>query len=100
VPFDATGPDTPIKDSLPTHMQYFDVGRTKFMIKQSGRFLNANIEFVKTSKEIMPGLTLIATSSEFMGYFSCYPGKTFVEGQFEDKHQDCKETDFRNCPCQ
>ena len=94
VPFDATGQEPAIKDSLPNYMQYFDGGNTKFSINQSGRFWNANIEFVKTSKEILPGLNLIATSSQYMGYFSCYPGKSFVEGQF-DHHQDaCKNTNL------
>lgn len=80
VPYDASGQEPTAKDSLPTYMQYFDGGNTKFSINQSGRFWKANIEFVKTSKEILPGLNIIATSSQFMGYFSCYPGKSFVEG--------------------
>lgn len=91
VPFDATGEEPAIKDSLPTHMKYFaGEGDTKFMINQSGRFWNANIEFVKTSKEILPGLTLVATSSDNMGYFSCYPGRSFVEGQFNQNQDACK----------
>jgi 7,8-dihydropterin-6-yl-methyl-4-(beta-D-ribofuranosyl)aminobenzene 5'-phosphate synthase len=94
VPYDATGQEPQVKDSLPTYMQYFDGGNTKFSINQSGRFWNANIEFVKTSKEILPGLNLIATSSQFMGYFSCYPGKSFVEGQFEQKSDACKNTNL------
>ena len=89
VPFDATGQEPNVKDSLPTHMQYFDGGNTKFLINQSGRFWNANIEFVKASKEICPGLDIIATSSQFTGYFSCYPGKS-LEGQFEQKADACK----------
>ncbi len=94
VPFDATGQEPQVKDSLPTYMQYFDGGSTKFSINQSGRFWNADIEFVKTSKEILPGLNLIATNSQFMGYFSCYPGKTFVEGQFEHASDACKNTNL------
>lgn len=92
VPFDATGQDASVKDSLPRHMQYFDGGSTKFFIKQSGRFWKANIEFVKASKEILPGLNLIATSSAYMGYFSCYPNKSFVEGQFDHPKDECKQT--------
>lgn len=94
VPFDATGQEPQLKDSLPLHMQYFDGGDTRFLINQSGRFWNTNIEFVKTSKEILPGLNLIATSSQYMGYFSCYPGKSFVEGQFDQNHDDCKNTNL------
>lgn len=92
VPFDATGQEPSIKDSLQKHMQYFDGGNTKFTINQSGRFWNSNIEFVKKSKEIIPGLTLVSTDSPYMGYFSCYPGKSFVEGQFDKAGVDCKQT--------
>lgn len=92
VPYDATGQEPTAKDSLPTYQQYFDGGETKFTINQSGRFWNANIEFVKTSKEILPGLKLIATNSSYMGYFSCYPNKSFVDGQFTQHMDDCKQT--------
>ena len=92
--FDATGQEQQVKDSLPTYMRYFDGGDTKFIINQSGRFWNSNIEFVKDSKEILPGLNLIATSSEYMGYFSCYPGKSFVEGQFGQEAEACKNTNL------
>ena len=95
IPFDATGQEAPIKDSLPTYMQYFDGDNTKFIINQSGRFWNANIEFVKSSKEILPGVNLIATSSEYMGYFSCYPGKSIVQGQFEQKDQECRKINLQ-----
>lgn len=93
VPFDATGQDTLVRDSLPLYMRYFDGAKTKFRINQSGRFWNANIEFLKDSKEILPGLRLVASSSPFMGYFSGYPNKSFVEGQFEeDEHSQYKYT--------
>lgn len=95
VPFDATGQDTTARDSLPEYMRYFDGGKTKFKIAQSGRFWNANIEFVKESKEIMPGIRLVATNSPYMGYFSGYPNKSFVEGQFqEDEHSHYKYTNL------
>ncbi len=95
VPFDATGQDTTARDSLPEYMRYFGGGKTKFTIKQSGRFWNANIEFVKTSKEILPGVQLVATNSPYMGYFSGYPNKSFVEGQFEgDDHTHYKYTNL------
>jgi len=92
VPFDATGQEDRIKDSLPQHMQYFDGGSTKFIVNQSGRFWNANIEFVKSSKEIFPGLNLVSTSSAYMGYFSCYPGKSFVDGQFDKPKDNCQNS--------
>ncbi len=86
VPFDATGTDEHIRDSLPTYQQYFDGAATKFTINQSGRFRGANIEFVKSSKEILPDMWLITTNSPFMGYFSGYPNKSFVEGQFQEQN--------------
>jgi 7,8-dihydropterin-6-yl-methyl-4-(beta-D-ribofuranosyl)aminobenzene 5'-phosphate synthase len=83
VPYDATGQDTTTKNLLPAHMRYFGGGKTKFQIMQSGRFWNANVEFVKSSLEIGAGIRLVATNSPFMGYFSGYPNKSFVEGQFQ-----------------
>lgn len=95
VPFDATGPDAGAADSLPQYMRYFDGGPSKFTINQSGRFWGANVEFVKTSREIFPGMTLIATSSPYMGYFSGYPNKSFVEGQFQESdHSHYKYTEL------
>ena len=95
VPFDATGQDTTARDSLPSYMRYFNGGKTKFKINQSGRFWNANIEFIKESREILPGMRLVATNSPYMGYFSGYPNKSFVEGQFEeDEHSHYKYTNL------
>lgn len=95
VPFDATGQDTTARRDLPPHLRYFDGGPTKFTIAQSGRFWKANVEYVKMSKEIFPGFTLVATNSPFMGYFSGYPNKSFVEGQFEaDDHSHYKYTNL------
>lgn len=94
VPFDATGQEPTVKDSLPAYMQYFDGGNTKFTIFQSGRFRNANMEFIKSSTEILPGLHIVATSSPFMGYFSCYPGKSFVDNQFDQSGAACKNTNL------
>lgn len=99
VPFDATGQEISCKDSLPSYQQYFDGGPTKFTIHQSGRFWNSNIEFVKSSREIMPGLHLIATSSSYMGYFSCYPNKSFVEGQFNQAKDECKQSGLPELSC-
>ncbi|MGK2864324.1 MAG: hypothetical protein ACSLE0_20505 [Chitinophagaceae bacterium] len=66
-------------------MRYFDGKGNKFRLPQAGgRFWNANIEFVKESKEIFPGIRLVATSANYMGYFSRYPNKSFVEGAFKN----------------
>lgn len=93
-PFDATGQEAGVKDSLPVHMRYFDGGDTRFTIQQSGRFRNADVEFIQASKEILPGLTLIATRSEYMGYFSCYPNKSFVQGEFEEGGHECRNNNL------
>lgn len=98
VPFDATGNDTLVKDSLPVYMRYFDGGKTKFVIPQSGRFWEANVEYVKASKEIFPGARLVATNSPFLGYFSGYPNKSFVEGQFDNQNNGCEHIKFTNLP--
>lgn len=90
-PFDATGTEPDSTEHLPKHMRYFDGEKTKFLINQSGgRFLNANIEFIKNNTEILPGVTLITTESDYMGYFSKYPGKTFVPGQFQNTESEAK----------
>lgn len=70
---DMTGAEPLVTDSLPKYQQYFDGGPTKFTINQSGRFWNANTEYVKKSQEILPGVNLVATSSSYLGYFNCYP---------------------------
>ncbi len=91
-----------IEETLASHNQmlgfeppHFDGGATKFTIQQSGRFWGANIEYLKATAEIIPGLTLVATNSPYMGYFSGYPNKSFVEGQFEgDEHDHYKYTNL------
>lgn len=94
VPFDATGQEPSIADSLPLELRYFQGGATKFNIKQSGRFWKANVEFIKTSKEIAPGIRLITTASPYMGYFNRYPNLSFVPGVFnENSNAQSKATE-------
>ncbi|MDH5366418.1 MAG: MBL fold metallo-hydrolase [Cyclobacteriaceae bacterium] len=73
IPFDLSGQDSTITDSLDKKMQYFNGDFESYKFNQTGRFWNANIEFVKSSTEIIPGVKLIVTSSPYMGYFSKYP---------------------------
>ncbi len=73
VPFDISGTDTSVTDSLETRMQYFKGDYKDYHFKQTGRFWNANIEFIKENIEIEPGIKLIATTSPHMGYFNKYP---------------------------
>lgn len=88
--FNATGQDSLVKDSLPPSLRYFDGKGDVFTVEQSGgRFLHANIEFVKGSKEILPGMLLVATKAGYMGYFSKYP-KSFTPGHFSEANEDIK----------
>lgn len=91
--FNVSGQDSLVKDSLPKYMQYFDGTTTKIPVVQAGgRFWNADIEFVKESKEIMPGVRLVATSSPYMGSFSNYPGKSVIQDTVAKGKNDLKLT--------
>jgi 7,8-dihydropterin-6-yl-methyl-4-(beta-D-ribofuranosyl)aminobenzene 5'-phosphate synthase len=73
IPFDVSGTDSTVSDSLDVRMQYFGGDYKDYQFNQTGRFWNANIEFIKESIEIEPGIKLITTSSPNMGYFNKYP---------------------------
>ena len=73
IPFDLSGTDSTAVHSLDKRMQYFDGDFKDYQFNQTGRFWEANIEFVKESIEIEPGIKLITTSSPNMGYFNKYP---------------------------
>lgn len=83
--FDLSGQDPTIADSLDKKMQYFNGNFESYEFNQTGRFWNANIDFVKNSKEIFPGIKLIVTSSPYMGYFSKYPKVAITT---DDGHMD------------
>ncbi len=74
IPFDISGTDSTATDSLDKRMQYFEGNYKNYHFNQTGRFWNANIKFIKENTEIEPGIKLITTSSEYMGYFNKYPG--------------------------
>lgn len=88
VPINATGRAPETSDSLPAHMRYFD-GTDRFTINQTGRFWNANVQYVTEAIELAPGLTIIPTTSELTGYFSCYPTADMVEGIDPKESQNC-----------
>lgn len=73
IPFNISGTDSTVTDSLEKRMQYFGGNYKDYRFNQTGRFWNANIEFIEESTEIEPGIKLITTSSENMGYFNKYP---------------------------
>ncbi len=73
IPFDISGTDSTATDTLDKRMQYFGGDYKDYHFNQTGRFWNANIEFIKENTEIEPSIRLITTSSEYMGYFNKYP---------------------------
>lgn len=92
--FNATGMDSLVRDSLPPELRYFNGKATRFPVEQSGgRFWNANIEFVKASKEIMPGVRLVASGAASMGYFFRPPGEAYHK-----EFDDCSKLGFAKLP--
>ena len=80
-PFDATCQEPEKVADLPTEQKYFQGQKTKFTFNQSGRFWKANVEFVKESMQIAPGINLITTRSPFIGYFTSYPNVDLTNEQ-------------------
>lgn len=72
-PFRETEPQ--VAKTLPKDEQYFRgdkvvEGMTTF---PTGRFWKSNVEYLTAEKEVLPGVTLIPTTSELMGTFIKYP---------------------------
>lgn len=72
-PFRETEPE--VAKTLPKDEQYFRgekvvEGMTTF---PTGRFWKSNVEYLTVEKEVLPGVTLIPTTSELMGTFIKYP---------------------------
>jgi 7,8-dihydropterin-6-yl-methyl-4-(beta-D-ribofuranosyl)aminobenzene 5'-phosphate synthase len=66
-------PEPDLADQLPKEQRYYGGERGVGEVRSSGRFWRANVEYVTESKEVLPGVTLIPTTSELMGTFSKYP---------------------------
>ncbi len=73
LPFNLKGREASIADSLESRMQYFGGNFHAYMFNQSGRFWQANVEFISEHTKLAPGITVIATTSPYMGYFTRYP---------------------------
>jgi 7,8-dihydropterin-6-yl-methyl-4-(beta-D-ribofuranosyl)aminobenzene 5'-phosphate synthase len=71
--FSVAGAEPGAAESLPADQRYFDGEKETFTFDQTGRFWNANVTFVGAHTEIAPGITLIATRSPYIGYFTRYP---------------------------
>jgi 7,8-dihydropterin-6-yl-methyl-4-(beta-D-ribofuranosyl)aminobenzene 5'-phosphate synthase len=91
--FSVAGPEPDVANSLPVDQRYFGGAKEEFTLDQSGRFWKANVVYVGTHTEIAPGVTLIATRSPFMGYFTRYPSLGGLEG-LQKTSSDVKTIDL------
>lgn len=71
--FPLVGPEPELALDLPAEQKYLGGKLDKTLIKSSGRFWKASVEYVSASKEIAPGVNLIVTPSPLIGYFTRYP---------------------------
>lgn len=72
-PFRETEPA--VAKTLPKEMQYFG-GESVIegmVTVPTGKFWKSNVEFVTEAKEVLPGVTIIPTTSKLMGTFIKYP---------------------------
>jgi 7,8-dihydropterin-6-yl-methyl-4-(beta-D-ribofuranosyl)aminobenzene 5'-phosphate synthase len=72
-PFRETEPD--VAKTLPKEMQYFggERGVEGMVTVPTGRFWRYNAEYLTEPKEVLPGVTVIPTTSKLMGTFIKYP---------------------------
>ena len=72
-PFRETEPQ--VAKTLPKDEQYFRGERVVegMTTVPTGRFWKSNVEYLTAEKEVLPGVTLIPTTSELMGTFIKYP---------------------------
>lgn len=72
-PFRETEPG--VAKSLPKDHQYFRGERVVdgMLTTPTGRFWKASVEYVTEPKEVLPGVTIVPTTSQLMGTFVKYP---------------------------
>ncbi len=72
-PFREVEPE--VAKTLPKDQQYFRGGRVVegMVTVPTGRFWRSDVEYVTEAKEVLPGVTLIPTTSTLMGTFIKYP---------------------------
>jgi 7,8-dihydropterin-6-yl-methyl-4-(beta-D-ribofuranosyl)aminobenzene 5'-phosphate synthase len=66
-------PEPDIAKQLPKEQLYYRGERAVDNVRSSGRFWKARVEYVTEAKEVLPGVTLIPTTSKLMGTFIKYP---------------------------
>jgi 7,8-dihydropterin-6-yl-methyl-4-(beta-D-ribofuranosyl)aminobenzene 5'-phosphate synthase len=71
--FPFRSPEANIAEQLPKEQRYYGGAREVSEVRSSGRFWKARVEYVTAAKEILPGVTLIPTTSALMGTFIKYP---------------------------
>src|SRR6185369_833865 len=81
-PFRETEPEAAL--SLPADERYFrgDKVVEGMVTVPTGRFWKSNVEYLTEAKEVLPGLTLIPTTSKLMGTFIKYPPFSEEKPQF------------------
>ncbi|MEP7212014.1 MAG: MBL fold metallo-hydrolase [Acidobacteriota bacterium] len=64
-----------VAKTLPKDEQYFRGERVVegMVTVPTGRFWRSNVEYLTAAKEVLPGLTLVPTTSKLMGTFIKYP---------------------------
>ncbi|HEX7708751.1 MAG TPA: MBL fold metallo-hydrolase [Thermoanaerobaculia bacterium] len=72
-PFRETEPN--VARALPKEMQYFGGESVVegMLTVPTGRFWNSDVEYLTEAKEVLPGVTIIPTTSRLMGTFIRYP---------------------------
>ena len=72
-PFREAEPD--VAKTLPKDEQYFRCEKVVegMVTTPTGRFWKADVEYLKDAKEVLPGVTLIPTTSQLMGTYIKYP---------------------------
>lgn len=72
-PFRETEPDA--AKTLPTDMQYFGGEKAieGMTTVPTGRFWKSDVEYLTVTREVVPGVTIVPTTSSLMGTFVKYP---------------------------
>lgn len=73
VQFPFRGHEPEVAAQLPASHRYYGGERDIGAVQPSGRFWKAQVEYVSAPKEVLPGVTLIPTTSALMGTFVKYP---------------------------
>jgi 7,8-dihydropterin-6-yl-methyl-4-(beta-D-ribofuranosyl)aminobenzene 5'-phosphate synthase len=84
IKFPFNEPEPAVSKGLSKDEQYFrgDSTITGMVTVPTGRFWKSNIEYVTAAREILPGVTLIPTTSSLMGTFIKYPPAGHEHPQF------------------